>query len=146
MKSYKKIVIFTLLPLFFLAGSAFAQRMSISVPIANIRSGPGTNYDLLWKVEKNHPIKVFGKTGAWYHFKDFENDEGWVRRDLVSDTETVIVKKDNCNVRSGPGLNNDVIFTVERGVPFQVLEKKGKWIHIRHADGDEGWIHQMLVW
>jgi SH3-like domain-containing protein len=27
-----------------------------------------------------------------------------------------------------------------------VLERKGDWIHIAHADGESGWIHKMLVW
>jgi hypothetical protein len=42
----------------------------------------------------------------------------------------VIVKNDKCNVRSGPGTDNDVLFTVDKGVPFRVLEAKGKWLHI----------------
>ncbi|MGB5421183.1 MAG: SH3 domain-containing protein, partial [Desulfobacterales bacterium] len=28
----------------------------------------------------------------------------------------------------------------------KVLEQKGNWIHILHADGDQGWIHDSLVW
>jgi SH3-like domain-containing protein len=36
--------------------------------------------------------------------------------------------------------------TVEDGVPFRILRKKGRWIHIEHADGDRGWIHDSLVW
>jgi SH3-like domain-containing protein len=31
-------------------------------------------------------------------------------------------------------------------VPFKVLEQKGNWFHIMHADGDKGWIHDSLVW
>jgi SH3-like domain-containing protein len=38
------------------------------------------------------------------------------------------------------------VFQAEKGVPFKVLQRKGKWLQIRHADGDKGWIHQKLVW
>jgi SH3-like domain-containing protein len=58
----------------------------------------------------------------------------------------VIVKNDRCNVRSGPGTENDILFTVDKGVPFKVLDKKGDWLHVAHADGDQGWIHRTLVW
>lgn len=125
---------------------AFAERLSIDVPLANVRSGPGTDYKLLWKLEKYHPLEVLQKSGDWYYFRDFEGDKGWIFKKLVDHTASVIVVKDKCNVRSGPGIDHDIVFTVEKGVPFKVIERKGEWLHIRHADGDEGWIHQMLVW
>ncbi len=128
------------------AGAAHADRKTVDVTTANIRSGPGTNHEILWKVEQYHPIEVIKSTGGWYQFRDYEGDRGWIHQDLVKDVDSVIVIKDRCNVRSGPGTDNEVVFTVERGVPFRVLERKGNWIHIQHADGDKGWIHKMLVW
>ncbi len=125
---------------------ALAERLSVSVPMANIRSGPGTTYKVLWRVERNHPLKVVKTSGEWIYFSDFEGDRGWVHRDIVSDADAVIVTRDKVNVRTGPGADHDVAFTVARGVPFQVVERKGKWIRVRHADGEAGWIHAMLVW
>ncbi len=130
----------------FFSGIASADRLSISAGIGNVRSGPGTKYDVIWKVEKYHPLSVIEKSKDWYKFQDFEGDEGWIHKSLVGSTKSVITKKDKCNVRSGPGTKTDVVFTVEKGVPFQVLKRKGKWIHIRHADGDKGWIYESLVW
>jgi SH3-like domain-containing protein len=129
-----------------LAGAASAERLAVSAPVANIRSGPGTSHTLLWKVEKYFPIRVIEKSGEWYHFEDFEGDKGWVHESLVSKISTVVTKNDACNIRSGPGTNHQIIFTVEKGIPFKVLERQGSWIHIEHADGDKGWIHKSLVW
>ncbi len=143
MKRYAAIAIITLL---FFASVAHAKRMTIDVSTANIRSGPGTQYDILWKVERYHPIETIKKSGSWYYFKDFEGDKGWVFENLVRDFPSVIVIKNKCNVRSGPGTNHDIVFTVEKGVPFKVLDRKGNWVHIQHADGDKGWIHKILVW
>lgn len=128
------------------SGLAWAERMAVTVPIANIRSGPGTKHDILWKVEKYHPFLVIKKSGAWYRMKDFESDVGWLHKSLLGDIKTVITKKDKCNVRSGPDTSYDIIFNIEKGIPFKVLKLKGKWIHIQHADGDKGWIHKTLVW
>ncbi len=141
-----KRCILVILLMFFSVGAAAAERMTVDVSTANIRSGPGTNYDVLWKVERNHPIEVIRKSGDWYYFRDFEGDKGWVYGDLVKSFSSVIVIKDKCNVRSGPGTDNKIVFTVERGVPFKVLDRKGNWVHIQHADGDKGWIHKMLIW
>ena len=128
------------------ATPASAERLTISVPVANIRSGPGTSHDVVWKVQKYFPIFVIEKSGEWYHFEDFEGDEGWVHQSLVSKIQTVITKNETANVRSGPGTNYEVLFTVEKGIPFKVLKRENNWIHIEHADGDKGWIHKSLVW
>ncbi len=122
------------------------ERYSVTVATANIRSGPGTGYDILWKAERFYPLLVVAKKGAWYKFKDFEGDQGWIHKSLIGKVKSVIVKSDKCNVRSGPGTKYKVVFTVDSGVPFKVIERKGQWLHIRHSDGDSGWIHSSLVW
>ena len=131
-----------------LAGADFvqAERLSVKANIANIRSGPNTSDVVIWQVEKYHPLKVIKKQGSWYFFEDFEGDRGWIHKDLLADIKAVIVKKDKCNVRSGPGTANAIRFTVDKGVPFKVLGKKGDWLQVIHADGDQGWIHRSLVW
>ena len=127
-------------------GVASAERLSVTSPVANIRSGPGTGYDILWKVEKYFPVYVFEKSGSWYHFRDFENDKGWLHKSLVGKMKSIITVKQKCNVRSGAGTNYKILFVVEKGIPFLVLNKKGSWLHVRHGDGDEGWLHKSLVW
>ena len=125
-------IIFLLIML--LAGTANAERLAVSAPVANIRSGPGTSHNVLWKVEKYFPLRVIEKSGEWYH------------QSLVRKISAVVTKNDACNIRSGPGTKNKIIFTVEKGIPFKVLKRKGSWIHIEHADGDKGWIHKSLIW
>jgi SH3-like domain-containing protein len=128
------------------AGVANAERLAVSAPVANIRSGPGTGHNVLWKVEQYFPVLVIEKSGEWYRFEDFEGDKGWVHQSLVGKIPAVITRNDTSNIRSGPGTNNPVLFSVEKGIPFKVLKRKDKWIQIEHADGDKGWIHKSLVW
>ena len=128
------------------ADLAKAERLSVKAEIANIRSGPNTSDAVIWQVERYHPLEVVQKQGRWYLFKDFEGDRGWIHNSLLADINTVIVKNDTCNVRSGPGTDNAIRFTVDKGVPFKVLEEKENWLHVVHADGDQGWIHRSLVW
>lgn len=122
------------------------ERLSVKSKLANVRSGPGIDTDVLWQIEKYHPMIVLEKKSGWVKFKDFEGDMAWIHASLVGKAKSVISIKDNCNVRQGPGTKHPIIFTVERGVPFKVLGKKNKWLNIEHADGDKGWIFQSLVW
>ncbi|MBW2740383.1 MAG: SH3 domain-containing protein [Deltaproteobacteria bacterium] len=128
------------------SSAALAERLSVASSIANIRSGPGTKYDVLWQVAKYHPVLVLKKSGKWYHFRDFEGDKGWIHKSLVHKIPSVITNKENCNVRSGPGTKYKILFATEKGIPFKILKRKGNWIHVQHADGDKGWIHKSLIW
>lgn len=143
MKTYLAMLIFLIV---INAGSALAERLTIIAAVANIRSGPESKSDILWKVEKYYPIFVIKKSDSWYYFRDFENDRGWVHKSLVGNVPAVITKKDLCNIRSGPSTRDTILFSVEKGIPFKVIEKKGRWLHIEHADGDSGWIFDALVW
>ena len=150
MKSMKpnmvRLSIIAVFFLFFAAHNAAAERLSVSAQIANIRSGPATTFDILWQVQKHYPILVIKKSGPWVNFKDFEGDKGWIHKSLLKKTPTIITIKEKCNVRSGPGTKNGVLFTVEKGIPFRRIKNEGNWIHIEHADGDRGWIYNTLVW
>ena len=142
----KRYSIFVIVLIAFFATTATAERLSIVAPVANIRSGPDTKSDILWKVEKYYPIFVVKKSGSWYQFKDFEEDSGWVHKSLVGKVKAVITNKDLCNIRSKPGTKAEILFTVEKGIPFKVLKRKDRWLNVEHADGDKGWIHDSLVW
>jgi len=117
MKHYS-IILIVLISL--MAGTAIAERMTIIAPVANIRSGPETKSDILWKVEKYYPIFVVKKSGSWYQFRDFEEDSGWVHKSLVGKVKAVITKKDLCNIRAKPGTKEKLLFQVEKGIPFKV--------------------------
>lgn len=60
--------------------------------------------------------------------------------------ERLAVSAPVANIRSGPGTSHNILFTVEKGIPFKVLKSEGSWIYIEHSDGDKGWIHKALVW
>ena len=65
------LALITALCLFY-STAALAERLTVGSDIANIRSGPGTKYDILWNVEKYHPLFILEKSGNWYRFRDFE--------------------------------------------------------------------------
>jgi SH3-like domain-containing protein len=116
MKPYAWMIMILLL---LFSSVAWAERLAVAVSVANVRSGPGKNYDILWEIEQYHPLNVFKKSGQWYHFRDFEGDEGWIYKSLVR------------NIPS---------------ITFKVIKRKESWIYIQHADGDKGWIYKSLVW
>jgi len=65
-----------------------APSLTITNEFANIRSGPGINFDLVGKLNQNDKAPVRGKSpdGIWWQiaFDKGPNGVGWVRGDLVS--------------------------------------------------------------
>ena len=59
--------------------------------------------------------------------------------------EYVSVKKDNVNVRTGPGTDNPVSMELFAGYPLKVIKKQGEWIKFSDFENDTGWIHKSLV-
>lgn len=66
--------------------------VSLKNSTTNVRAGPGTQYPILWVFKhKNWPVRVVSKYEYWYKIVDHEGEEGWVYKNLISGTHTVIV-------------------------------------------------------
>jgi SH3-like domain-containing protein len=142
----KKALFFSILAVVLFAGPALAERLTVVVDKANIRSGPGKNYDVLWSVGKYYPVETIKKSGQWYKIRDFEDDEGWVFHTLLGKTPSLIIKAPLVNIRQGPGTKTKVVFQAEKGVSFKRIGTKEPWFKVQHSDGEVGWIHKSLVW
>ncbi|MFZ5799167.1 MAG: peptide-binding protein [Desulfobulbus sp.] len=143
------------LALFFLltvmAWNSQAEMLSITGNEINMRSGPGTNYRVLWTLGQGFPLKVLKSSGDWYRVSDFEGTIGWVHRSVVGKTPHMIVKtnkntKKQINIRSGPGTNFKVVAKAHYGVVLKTLEQKSGWVKVEHEQGVTGWVHRNLLW
>ncbi|MBW1859679.1 MAG: SH3 domain-containing protein [Deltaproteobacteria bacterium] len=126
----KKILFCSLLVFVLSVGTASAERLSVAVDKGNVR----------------FPVDIVKTSGDWRKIRDYEGDVGWIHHSLLKEIPAVIVKGSLVNIREGPGTDAKVLFQAESGVSFKVVEKKGKWLRVKHADGDTGWIHDSLIW
>lgn len=123
-----------------------AEYASVKKDGVNIRAGASDKEEILWEVFKDFPLQVLQHQGTWTQIKDFEGDTGWISSALLDKKQTVIVKVQIANLRSGPGQNYDPVATVKSGVVFDLVQREGDWLQLRHTDGTEGWIFSTLVW
>lgn len=135
----------------FTSRAAAYTMVSVAGEKVNLRQGPSTNHPVLWELGKGFPLKIIGRKGKWLKVTDFENDVGWIYRDLVSRKPHLVVKvhknkKTRINVRSGPGTNYKIIGQAEYGVVFETLKRGRGWVKVRHEDGLIGWIKRSLLW
>ena len=64
---------------------------------------------------------------------------------LTATAQNVSVKKDNVNVRTGPGTNFPVYMELFKGYPLKVQQTKGDWLQVSDFENDKGWIFSSLV-
>lgn len=155
-KDRSRGIIRILLLLMFMTWSVCGQAagmtmVSVSGEKVNLRKGPSTSDPIIWELGKGFPLKVVGSKGSWYKVSDFENDVGWIYKNLVSRKPHLIVKvnknsKDQINIRSGPGTKYQVVGKAQYGVVFETLQQKSGWVKVRHETGLTGWIKRSLLW
>lgn len=121
------------------------EYLSVTKDGVNLRSGPGTNYEIIFQLPLNYPLKVLARKGQWVKIVDYEGDKGWIYDTLVNPSRYVIVKVKEGNVRSGPGENNSKIGTVAKDVILKKVDNQGKWLKVSHPQIN-GWIYDTLVW
>ena len=147
--------IFVILFLFVLlssltAESIMARMVAVKNDNVNMRSGPGLNKEVLWKLGIGFPLKVLKTKGKWLKVKDFEGTVGWVHKNVVHRSGHMVVKaqkknKGKINIRSGPGISNKVVAQAYYGVVFKTLEQRKGWVKVQHGNVT-GWIKRTLLW
>jgi uncharacterized protein YgiM (DUF1202 family) len=55
------------------------------------------------------------------------------------------IGKKTVNVRNGPSLNAEILFTTHLGYPVEVKKTKGSWVQIKDWEGNSGWVYYPLV-
>jgi SH3-like domain-containing protein len=126
----------------------------------NLRMGPEKDSPVSVELLSDYPLWVLEvkkvDKDVRIHVVDYEGDGGWAHKSYLSFDRYVVATPTEevawIAVREGAGTDKNGKplfprrFQAERGTAFKVLEDKEGWLHIKHADGDEGWCSAKMVW
>ncbi len=145
----KILVAFGIILSIFIA--SYADALCVSTNKANLRDGPGTNYEVVWEVYKYMPFLKVGVSlsGNWYAVRDVDGDVNWIHKGLMTNRyHCAVVKTEEVNVRTGPGTKYSKSYSspAKKYYSFKVLKRKGMWIRVKDEWGDIGWIHRNYLW
>jgi SH3-like domain-containing protein len=137
--------VFFLLLLFSpLAGAAeFASAASMETLV---HSEPDEKSPVRFVVRKGYPFSILNRNGNWVHVRDRDDESGWVSENHLSDERHVIVSAPETSARERADDEAEILFKAKRGVIFKVIAQKDHWVHVRHFDGDTGWIKAADLW
>jgi SH3-like domain-containing protein len=128
-----------------------AEALCVKAATANIRSGPGIQYEAVWKVSKYMPFEKVGISVSkdWYAVRDVDDDVNWIHKDLVTDAFLcAVVKVSEVNVRKGPGTQYGKAYANPAGQysSFRVVKNDQSWVEVKDESGKAGWIHSKFLW
>ncbi len=109
----------------------------------NVRSGPGTNYDVICQIHKGDIVKTEGIEGEWACIYPNEKVFGWVKSLYLDKEGTVSVKK--LNVRAGANENFSPICALDKGYEVSVIGELGSWKKILLPQYARVYIHNKYV-
>ncbi len=55
----------------------------VKASMANVRTGAGTNFRILFKAEKGVSFKLLRRQGKWFNVRHADGEVGWVHRSLL---------------------------------------------------------------
>lgn len=104
----RKIVIMSVLLMILITMVIYADEATITGDNVNVRSGPGTDYDVIHQVHNSETYSIMEQNGDWSKIS-FPQGEGWVHNDFV---ETIKIE-DEVGTHEDPSSDheNDQIST-----------------------------------
>lgn len=130
------------------AGAACAaEYRSLGDKPAILYDAPSTKADKLFAVTRYYPFEVLVKLDQWTKVRDANGEVGWVENAALGDHATVVVTVPLADVRAAPDAQSPLVFEAYKQVLLDVVEPPANgWIHVRHRDGQEGYIRTSHVW
>lgn len=118
---------------------------------ANLRKGPGTEYDVVKTVDAEKELECTGVSdNGWTRVK-IDGEELYISSSLVEEKVSVtekdgtVILTANANLRKGPGTGYDVIATEEKGTELERTgETANSWVRVKY-NGADAFVHHSLL-
>ncbi len=147
------------------AGVALAQPTKgsyLTTADANIRSGPGTKYDVVTTIPKGIKVNVVGREGNWLKVESKQgNKPGYIYEKYARPLETQQVAQAktatpsvagayrtlrDVELRDGPGTKFKVVTTLPAGIKINVVRAEGDWLRVESKKGGKpGYVEARTV-
>ena len=133
--------------------------VTTSADSANVRAGPGGDYDKLGELPAGTPLYVLAQANGWYQARLGNSRIVWIAAELLGLTsravETVpeaasipappparvgLVGADGLNLRDGPGTSYIGMTKLAPGAQLDLLARYQDWFQVQTPAGQIGWV------
>lgn len=114
---------------------------------AYVRSGPALRYPIKWVYKrKGFPVEIVQEFDHWRKIRDFDGEEGWVHKSLMSGERSVIIMgEDLVEMREGFSQDARLVAKLEPNVIASLEKCIDDWCYLA-VEGYSGWVERNLLW
>lgn len=132
-------------------GLPLPRFVSLKATAANVRVGPGAEYDILWQFRRRGlPIEIIAEYKLWRQIRDYDGAQGWIHASLLRGQRGVILKKNKRRneahpLRAAPKSHARILALLQSGVIAQLETCQNNWCEIE-AGAYHGWVQRTRIW
>ena len=127
---------------------AFPVPGEVAGDSVNVRSGPGTNYSVLTKLNKGEQVVVLGEEFGWVKIEVPSATFSWISADFVERGEgnQGTVTANRVNIRAGSGTDFDILGQANSGDRIEIVDEVQGWYKISPPAGTMAWIRSDYIY
>ena len=122
----------------------------------NVRSGPGTDYEIVGIIRNDQAATIIGEEDGWYNIES-GNVEGYILAEyfLTGDEAEVKAREvgyvyakvtaDVLNVRKEQSTDSQVIGSLMKDKKYDVIKYGDGWVYLKIDDSLKGWVTMEYV-
>jgi SH3-like domain-containing protein len=135
-----------LLALWALAAPAQAEFRAVADNAAVLYDAPSAKAKKLYVVNRGYPLDVIVAVEGWSKVRDASGELTWIESKHLADRRTVMVKVPLGQVRERAEDGAALVFEAQQNVILELLDAAAGWAHVRHREGQAGYIKLNQVW
>lgn len=153
------------------ASASGGATATVNTGALNIRSGPGISYGVVTSVYRGTVLTLLARNAdtSWVKVALWNGTQGWVNSRYIATAyplyslpvegapqpqpqpvpggAVATVNTGALHVRSGPGINYGVVFSVYRGTTMTLLARNyyTTWVKVALSNGVQGWVNASYI-
>ena len=135
--------------------AAAGEFRAVGENAAVLYDAPSRQATPLFVATRYYPLEIVVELEAWAKVRDHTGAISWVEKRLLTDKRMVVVTATSAEAHERPEDGAPVAFVAAQNVALELLEPAPKgsqegspseWLHVRHADGADGFLRATACW
>lgn len=134
-----------------------SARGFVSASRVNLRSGPGTTYNIVMTIDEGTELTVYSYRDGWFEVDLPAGASAWVYNRWVRVEAAAgqpiapgapVVGKvvgDRVRIRAAPDMLASVLAERDRGQTIEIVGQAGDWYKVKPPAGTKGWIYSKYI-
>jgi SH3-like domain-containing protein len=120
---------------------------AVAETAAILYDAPSVKGRKLYIVGRGYPVEVLVTVEGWAKVRDANGEMTWIESRFLTERRTVMVKVALAQVFESADERSSIVFQAQQNVILDLVEVVSSgWLHVRHRDGQAGFVKGAQVW